>query len=103
MNEERERRILQNELTFRAINDRLGELNDAFSLVADTLVVVCECGDPSCLQQIRIAPNDYEAIRADPLLFIVGRGHEVADVERVVESRGEYDVIRKREERLPAR
>ena len=95
--DERERRIGLNEATFREVNERLGALNEAFSVVVDTMVAVCECGDPSCIERIRVDPGDYERMRQDPLLFIVRPGHESPDVETVVAARGEYHVIRKHE------
>lgn len=97
--DERERRIGLNEAVFREVNERLEGLNDAFQLVTESIVVVCECGDPSCIEQFRMPPAEYQRLRADPLLFVVRPGHESADVEEVVESHGDYDVIRKHEVR----
>ena len=97
--DERQRRIGRNEALFRDVNERMESLNQAFSAVTDSVVVVCECGDRSCVEQFRMSVEDYKAVRADPLLFVVRPGHAVADVEYVVDRRGDYDVMRKREDR----
>ncbi len=97
--DERERRIGRNEALFRHVNDRMEALNEAFSTVTDSMVVVCECGDGACIEQFRMSVPEYEAVRADPLLFVVRPGHATAHVEQVVERHGDYDVVRKREER----
>ena len=94
---ERERRISLNEAAFRQVNERIGELADDFGLQNQPLNFVCECGDPTCVQQIAITRSDYERIRAEPTHFAVYPGHETAQVEDVVDKRDGYDVIRKRE------
>jgi hypothetical protein len=92
---ERARRIGMNEAVFREVNERIDDLADAFGLQAEPLDLVCECGDASCTEQLRLTRSEYEALRADPLLFAVHPGHETPDVEDVVERHDNYDVVRK--------
>src|SRR3954451_929322 len=92
----RQERIGRNEALYRSINERLEELNDTFATTTGTFSVVCECGDRSCMEQVTVALADYERLRADPALFIVRPGHDMADVEDVVEMHGQYEVVRKR-------
>ena len=94
--DERTRRIGQNEALYRAVNEKIEGLNEAFGLVAESMAVVCECGKLECAEQIELDIPSYERVRADPELFIVVPGHEIPDVEDVVEQHGTYDVIRKR-------
>jgi hypothetical protein len=94
---ERERRIAENEVLFRSVNERIEGMNEAFGTVTDTFSIVCECGDAACTEQIEIGRSDYERVRADPTLFVVKPGHEIGRVEDVLETRDEYDVVRKRE------
>jgi hypothetical protein len=61
------------------------------------MTAVCECGDASCSEQIELDLPTYERIRAEPTLFIVRRGHEIPDVEDVVEQHEGFDVVRKHE------
>lgn len=85
-----------NEGIFRTVNERIQAVNDSFATVTDTLEVVCECSDAGCVTQISITKAAYEHVRADPELFIVASGHEQPEVERMVEERAAYDVVRKR-------
>ena len=94
---ERERKLGLNEAMFREVNERLEELNRTFADFADHLQVVCECADIACAQMVDVPAADYERIRSDPLLFVLARGHEVVDVEDVVEEHETFEVVRKRE------
>jgi hypothetical protein len=95
--DERERRIGLNEAVFREANERIQELNETFATFSDALVLVCECGDGKCVEQIRMPPAAYEELRADPANFAIAPGHEIPDVERVIAKRDGYDVVRKNE------
>lgn len=95
--DERERRIGLNEAVFREANERIQELNQTFATFTDELVLVCECGDGKCVEQITMPPAEYEELRADPAQFAIAPGHEIPDVERVIAQRDGYDVVRKNE------
>jgi 5-bromo-4-chloroindolyl phosphate hydrolysis protein len=45
---------------------------------------------------VELTPKAYERVRADPRHFFVLRGHELAEVETVVESHEQYVVVEKR-------
>ena len=94
---ERGRKIGQNEAMFRDVNERIEDLAETFGLRDRPLELICECGDVSCTQQIRMTIAEYEALRKDPTLFAVYPGHEIPDVESIVEQRDGFDVIRKHE------
>jgi AraC-like DNA-binding protein len=96
MDAERERRIGLNESVFREVNERIEDAASSFGLT-DQLSFVCECGDRDCVQQISMTRAEYEALRTEATHFAVFPGHEIADVEEIVERRKGYDVIRKRE------
>jgi len=84
MDDERGRRIGLNEAVFREVNERIQDVAESF-----------EGNDPTCVQHITLTRADYEAVRADPTHFAVASGHEISDVEEVVDKRNGYDVIRK--------
>jgi hypothetical protein len=92
---ERARKVGVNEGLFREVNERMEELNRTFAEFTDTIRIVCECADASCVQQITIPVSDYERLRSDPTHFAVVRGHEAPDVESVIEECEGYDVVRK--------
>jgi hypothetical protein len=91
----RETRIGMNEAVFRAVNERIQEVANAFQLTSDPLDLICECGDAGCTERISIGRDEYERLRSDAQLFAVAPGHEAPGVEEVVEKRSGYDVVRK--------
>jgi hypothetical protein len=93
----RAERLGRNEAIFRAVNDRIKDLNDTFSAVAPTgFQIVCECGNLDCVTPFPIALSEYARVRTDPTLFLLVPGHEDLSVETVVEQNpAVYVVVRK--------
>jgi hypothetical protein len=94
---ERERRISKNEEVFRRVNEEIDQVNQAFGEVAGTMTLVCECGETNCIDQIHVTPSEYERLRSDKTLFAIRPGHEIHDVENVVDKRDDYWVVKKHE------
>jgi hypothetical protein len=92
--EERERRIGLNEALFREVNERLEELAQGFAY-PNKLDLICECGNASCASRIEMDRDEYEHVRSDSTTFAIVKGHEIQDVEEIVERRKRYDVVRK--------
>lgn len=92
--DERALRIGLNEALFRRVNEEIESLNDGFGK-PDTMSVVCECGNGQCVEQIDIPLADYERVRADPHLFVIVPGHDISEVESVVERTDAWEVVRK--------
>jgi hypothetical protein len=92
---EREDRIARNEALFRSVNERVRELAGAVVSEANPLAFVCECGAADCAASVELTIREYESVRADSAQFFVVSGHEVPEVEHVVEHRKHYDVVRK--------
>src|SRR6476620_1565755 len=57
------------ESVFRSVNEKVEDINRAFSLATESMSVVCECGDINCTQQLEIDLATYEAVRSDPTWF----------------------------------
>jgi hypothetical protein len=93
--DERGKRIGMNEAMFREMNERLRELGESFSVVAEEAEFVCECGDTSCIEHVRMPLPAYEEIRADPKRFFVVKGHEEPEYGKVIVERERYDVVEK--------
>lgn len=94
----RERRLAENEIRFRALNERLRKGSGTWDAGEGSLELVCECGDEDCTQGIRMSPRDYEAVRSDEAQFMVVPGHERLEVESVVADRGTWLMVKKRGE-----
>jgi hypothetical protein len=63
-----------------------------------TAVFVCECGNLGCTETIELAIDEYEAVRSDFDRFLVVPGHEIEEIEDVVERHGRYLVVAKRDD-----
>ena len=94
--DERARRIGLNEALFREVNERLNDVNNTFAVMTGVVEILCECGDLGCVEQLSLAPGDYEHVRSDPTWFAVVPGHDVAAVEFVIASYPAYDIVQKR-------
>jgi hypothetical protein len=87
-------RAARNEEVFRNVNEGIvagAELH----AVSGTLPFHCECGRPSCVETIEIAPARYREIVAERYHFVVVPGHEETEIERTVERESEFLVVEK--------
>jgi hypothetical protein len=91
---DRKARIAYNETLFRAANERVAEWEERDREDSPELYF-CECADPVCEQKIALRASDYERIRSDSDRFFVVPGHEIPDVETVVERHENWVVIQK--------
>ena len=93
---DRETRIGKNEELFRQLNEKIESINRSFGTVSELMLVVCECGNQECIEQIEMSIPEYEEIRSDVTSFAVKPGHEESDVEQVVAKKPGYWTIKKR-------
>jgi len=87
MEERRQSRVAENQVTFRRANEEIEEVAADLgeSLTVRLIPFLCECAEPRCTQIIRLSRSEYEDVRASPRRFAVCPGHEVTLVdERVV-------------------
>ena len=91
----REERIGLNEAVFREVNERIESLAETFELNPQSLDLICECGDGSCMERVTMTRAEYEQLRSDPHNFAVHPGHEYPAVESVVAKLKGYDIVRK--------
>jgi len=92
----REQRIAENELLFRSVNERIAELTDSWNQT--TISVICECGDRDCFAPTDLLTEEYRRLLGDRgggRRFIVKPGHEIPDVETVVERHDDYLIVEK--------
>ena len=90
-----EHRIANNQSVFRRVNESIergrwpGE-EDA------PAVFCCECAQFGCGELIELSVREYERVRANGRRFIVALGHNLPEVEDVVEEHEGYLVVEKR-------
>lgn len=64
---------------------------------AGTAVFVCECGNLGCNSTVELTIAAYEGVRSGFERFLVVPGHELEDIEDVVERHADYLVVAKRD------
>jgi hypothetical protein len=97
VSDERARRVGLNEAIFRQVNEQIRGLDNEFGMQEGDMTVICECGNADCTERLKLTVSAYEGVRIDSLLYVVAPGHEIPDVERVIEHGEGYDVVQKRE------
>jgi hypothetical protein len=60
---------------YRAVNERIREVNAAFAVFADNVEVFCECGGRDCLERVEVPAEVYEDVLSGPR-SLVKAGHE---------------------------
>jgi hypothetical protein len=91
---DRKQRIEENEKLFREVNERVAQMQVGFETSSDP-EWVCECGDETCFEKLRVSVTHYREVREHDDWFLVKPGHEKLDVERVVLQRDGYVVVEK--------
>jgi hypothetical protein len=91
---DRGERIARNEAAYRDVNEAIraglrGRTPDG------PRAFVCECGLLECNELVELTVAEYEEVRAQPTHFFMVAGHELPDVEHVVERHERYIVAEK--------
>jgi hypothetical protein len=79
---------------FREVNEQIGRLAENFDLL-DQVPIICECASTACNEQIALTQAEYEKLRRIPTHFAVLPGHDIPDVERVVEQNERFTTVEK--------
>ncbi len=90
----RAERIGKNEALFREVNERVADVNREFGVSGEG-EFVCECGYRDCTERVTLPLDEYRRIRGDGAMFFLRPGHEILDVEDVVEQHEGYVVVKK--------
>src|SRR5689334_13219947 len=64
-----------------------------------TAVFVCECGNLGCSETVELAISEYEGVRSGFERFLVVPGHQIEEIEDVVERHDSFLVVAKRDDR----
>src|SRR4051794_18878771 len=90
----RQERLAANEARFREINEAVQPQRES----QGSGRYLCECGDRGCMAWVDMTPEEYHRVRANARHFLVRPGHELPDVESIVERGEHYFVVEKPEE-----
>jgi hypothetical protein len=77
---------------------RVNEAIERGAQGAGTAVFVCECGNLGCSETVELAISGYEAVRSGFERFLIVPGHQIEEIEDVVERHGSYYVVAKRDD-----
>jgi hypothetical protein len=90
--DEQVRRAAQIEANTRRVNEAIEAGTEE-----DEFVFICECGRIDCGTTILLGREEYEAVRTTFDRFLVVPGHELPEIEEVVEHHDGYLVVRKQD------
>jgi hypothetical protein len=79
---------------FRFANERMSGWEE-LHISENAELYFCECADQDCRQKVSLRKQEYEAVRSDPRRFVIALGHEIPDVETVIEKHEGWAVIEK--------
>jgi hypothetical protein len=94
VNNEEALEIGRRQSLFREVNEQIGQLAESFDLL-DQVPIICECATTTCNEQIELTQAEYENLRRIPTRFAVLPGHDIPDVERVVEHNERFITVEK--------
>src|SRR5580765_1111539 len=92
---ERAERIGLNEAVFREVNERISDLAGQFGLETQPLDLVCECGDPACVDRISMSRDEYEQLRSNPTHFTIFPKHKLLNIKNIITHNNPYNIIHK--------
>ncbi|HSW85472.1 MAG TPA: hypothetical protein VLF79_02570 [Candidatus Saccharimonadales bacterium] len=106
-----ERRLAENEVIFRQLNQQVYDLIEETNKFArddhqpeyliqpksddEPIKFLCECADEKCSERVIINMRDYEDIHKQNNRFVIIPGHQVALLERVILVQPYYMVVEK--------
>jgi hypothetical protein len=88
-------RIGRNEALLREVNEAI-ERGHWPSGPDQAVRFRCECAELDCNNTIQLTTGEYERLREHPRRFLVAPGHQLPDVETVVEAHPGYVIVEKR-------
>ena len=97
MDDAQERRLAANEVVFREVNESI--LRGQWP--GDDAEVVpfrCECSRLGCNLLVSLTVAEYEELRGHSRRFVLIDGHEIPEIERVVERQGGHVIVEKTNE-----
>lgn len=94
MNDWRDQEV-RNEARSRDRNEWIEGIRGEMGGEGQTDMYVCECGDATCLEEIRLTRPEYEAVRDYSTRFAIAVDHENPEIDQLVTEYGHYSVVQK--------
>ena len=100
--------MAENEVVFRQYNEQVMQSFEELKAIAKEhnqedliqqhdlpVYFYCECSDENCEQRIWLKPSDYNSIHQDRDKFTIACGHEISEIEKIVDTNKNYCVVEK--------
>ncbi len=97
LDNELQRRLASNEAVFREVNEGI-ERGQWPGDEAKPVGFRCECARLGCNLLVDLTLPEYEHVRSNPRHFLIISGHELPEVESVVERHDKYLIVEKQDE-----
>ena len=93
----REKRLIENEVIFRDVNQNVQEFieEDTNLSPGETFEFYCECSKPDCLERIKLTASKYKKIHKNKRRFVLLNDHEFPEIETVIEKNIDYEIVEK--------
>jgi hypothetical protein len=88
-------RFVENEKTFREINERTSRAASGEHLDEPLHPAICECSNDECRELVFVAPKEYANVREHQRQFLIAPGHDMPEIERRVFRGNRYWVVEK--------
>jgi hypothetical protein len=96
MNHFSTRRLKENEVIFREVNESIAKFIEKETDKSGQLIdFYCECSNSNCRQRVGLTAKQYGRLHSNRRRFIVVPGHEMPEVEKVIESESNYRIVEK--------
>jgi len=92
---EHKRRLADNEVLFREVNERVNEQAEGHGDDGHVYAYFCECSRTDCVERVHHTSAEYESIRADGARFILVAGHQIDEIEDVIVKLDDSIVVEK--------
>lgn len=86
--EQTRRRAASNQALVRVVNEAM-----RVDRPDEAIAFRCECGQIGCNQLIELTRAEYKDVRAHPRRFAIVAGHEIDEIETIVERHDRYAVV----------
>jgi hypothetical protein len=96
VDKEAERRVARNEVLFRDTNEAIER--GQWPGEADKVVRFrCECSRLGCGEAVEARIAEYEQVRKSPRRFLLAAGHQLEEIESVVDTTDRFVVVEKKD------
>ena len=85
--------LVRNQILLREVNERVAEVADTWA--GEPPKFLCECSNTDCVETIALSQSEYETVRSSPNLFVLLPGHELSEVDRIVETAERFCLVEK--------